>query len=417
MKTQIVLYLILVPALLLGSCQKEPAPDQGPKAINLDQKSLQLLQTSNHFAFDIFKEIVLSEENDENLMISPLSMALALAMTYNGADGDTKEAFENVLHLNGLSIEEINQSYQKLVNALLSVDPKVIMEIANSIWYRDDFSVEDDFININKEYYDAEVTDLDFADPASVDIINQWVSDNTHEKIDKIIDQIEPENVMFLINAVYFKGIWKYQFNKDDTKDEPFYEQNGDLLKDVKTMSFKEKINYTSNHLFQAVELPYGQGNFTMIVLLPKYNVSLNSLVSEMNPVNWENWMESFSNETSVNVYLPKFKVEYKKELKPDLTQLGMGIAFSDFADFTKINKAGNLFISSVKHKTFIEVDEEGTEAAAVTSVTISFTSAGGGGDGSIDFRANHPFIYVIREQTTGAIMFMGKINEPETGS
>ena len=314
-------------------------------------------------------------------------------------------------------MEEINQSYQKLVSALLSVDPKVIMEIANSIWYRDDFYVENDFLNINKNYYDAEVTDLDFTDPASVDVINKWVSDKTHEKIDKIIEQIDPENVMFLINAVYFKGIWKYQFNKDDTQEEPFYDQNGNLFENVQMMSFKEKINYTSNDLFQAIELPYGQGNFNMIVLLPKYHVSLDNLVSEMNPANWETWMESFSNETEVNVYLPKFKVEYKKELIPDLTQLGMGIAFSDFADFTKINKGGYLYISSVKHKTFIEVDEEGTEAAAVTSVTVSLTSAGGGGDGSIEFRADHPFIYVIREKYTGAIMFMGKITEPETGS
>ncbi|MEA1897987.1 MAG: serpin family protein, partial [Bacteroidota bacterium] len=329
MKSHLLIYMVLVPALLLGSCQKEPVPAQGPKPINLDQKSLQLLQTSNHFAFDIFKEIALNEEGDDNFMISPLSMALALAMTYNGANGDTKEAFEKVLHLNGLSVEEINQSYQKLISALLSVDPKVMMEIANSIWYRDNFYVEDDFLNINKNYYDAEVTALNFANPASVDIINNWVSDKTHDKIDEIIEEIDPMDIMFLINAVYFKGIWKYQFNKDDTKDEPFYKQNGDLLKDVKTMSFKEKISYASNDLFQAVELPYGQGNFTMVVLLPKYNVSLNSLVSEMNPVNWESWMESFSNETEVNVYLPKFKVEYKKELKPDLIQLGMGIAFS----------------------------------------------------------------------------------------
>jgi len=409
--------MVLVPALLLGSCQKNPGPLPGPKPINLDQKSLQLLQTSNKFAFDIFKEIALNEKNENNLMVSPLSISLALAMTYNGADGDTKEAFEKVLHLSGLSVEEINQSYQKLIGALLSVDPKVIMEIANSIWYRDDYSVEEDFLNINKTYYDAEVTKLNFSDPASVDIINQWVSDKTHDKIDKIIDQIDPLDVMFLINAVYFKGIWKYQFNKDDTKDEPFYNQNGDLLKNVKMMSFKEKISYTSNDIFQAVELPYGQGNFNMIVLLPKYHVSLDNLVSEMNSANWETWMESLSDETEVNVYLPKFKVEYKKELIPDLTQLGMGIAFSDFADFTKINKNGGLYISSVKHKTFIEVDEEGTEAAAVTSVTVSLTSAGGGGDVSIEFRADHPFIYVIREKYTGAIMFMGKVGEPETES
>ena len=198
---------MLVPALLLGSCQKNPDTQPGPKSLHLDQKSLQLLQTSNDFAFDIFKKVVSLEEDKENLMISPLSISLALAMTYNGAEGDTKEAFEKVLHLNGLSVEEINQSYQKLVNALLSVDPKVIMKIANSIWYRDTFYVEDDFLSVNKTYYDAEVTGLDFTDPASVDVINNWVSDKTHEKIDEIIDQIDPENVMFLINAVYFKGI------------------------------------------------------------------------------------------------------------------------------------------------------------------------------------------------------------------
>jgi len=416
MKLKKLLCIGLVPILLLGSCQKNPDTLPGPKTIHLDQKSLQLLQTSNDFAFDIFKKVVSLEEDKDNLMISPLSISLALAMTYNGADGDTKEAFEKVLHLNGLSVEEINQSYQKLVSALLSVDPKVIMKIANSIWYSDNFSVEDNFLSVNKTYYDAEVTDLDFTDPASVDVINSWISDKTHEKIDEIIDQIDPENVMFLINAIYFKGIWKYQFNKDDTKDEVFYDQNGDFLNNVKMMSFKEKISYTSNGLFQAVELPYGQGNFTMIVLLPKYQVSLDNLISEMNSANWGTWMESFSDETEVNVYLPKFKVEYEKKLNPDLTQLGMGIAFSDGeADFTKINKAGGLYISYVKHKTFIQVDEEGTEAAAVTVVAMGKTSAGSGDD-SIQFRADHPFIYVIREKTTGAIMFMGKIEEPKAG-
>ncbi len=415
MKTQKLFYLILVPALLLGSCQKSPGPEPGPKVISLDQKSLQLLQTSNDFAFDIFNKVVSFDEDKGNLMISPLSISLALAMTYNGADGTTKEAFEKTLHLNGLSVEEINQSYQSLVNALLSVDPKVIMEIANSIWYRNDFSVEDSFLNINKNYYNSEVRKLNFSDPASVDIINSWVSDKTHEKIGKIIDKIEPANVMFLINAVYFKGIWKYQFNKEDTKEEPFFDKNGNLFKNVQMMSFKEKINYTSNDLLRAIDLPYGQGNFSMSILLPDYGISADSIISSMNKDSWSNLINSFSNDTEVNVYLPKFKIEYKKELIPDLTQLGMGVAFSGGADFTKINKGGNLYISSVKHKTFIEVDEEGTEAAAVTSVTISYTSAGGGGDGSIEFRADHPYIFVIREQTTGAILFMGKVIEPET--
>ncbi len=416
-KTVIILSsVILAAAIFIASCEKDPVSPAGPKQINLDQKSLLLLKTSNDFAFDIFKTTNLLEEDEDNLMISPLSISLALAMTYNGAEGDTKKAFEEVMHLTGLSLEEINQSYQLLINALLSVDPKVIMEIGNSIWYRDNFPVKEDFLNVNKTFYDAKVNRLDFTDPASVGIINGWVAEKTHDKIDKIIEQIDPENIMFLINAIYFKATWKYQFNKEETKEEAFYDQEGNIINNVQTMSFKENIKYTSNQLFSAVDLPYGQGNFSMAILLPNYNVSLDSLVSAMNQDAWDNWNADFSDETAVNIFLPKFKIEYKKELIPDLTQLGMGIAFDSkgAADFSKINSDVDLYISSVKHKTFIELDEEGTEAAAVTSVTIGVTSAGGGGDNSIEFRANHPFVYIIKENTTGAIMFMGKVENPE---
>ncbi len=405
-------YIVLVPALLLGSCQKTPGPLPGPKPINLDQKSLSLLEADNAFAFEIFKEISQSEEDGKNIMISPLSISLALAMTYNGADGETKEAMEDVLHLHGLSTEDINKSYQSLINALLSVDPKVIMEIANSIWYRDDFSVEDDFLNINKTYYDAEVTQLNFSDPASVDIINQWVSDKTHEKITKIIEQINRDDVMFLINAIYFKGTWKYEFDKNDTHEAPFYDENGNFLRDIQMMMIEGDFNYTSNVFFHAIELPYGQGNYSMIVMLPQSGVSIDSLINNMNKNNWETWMESFYNRPDFEVFLPKFKFEFEKELKKVLSQLGMGIAFGQNgnADFSKINPNEDLFISSVKHKTFIEVNEEGTEAAAVTSVTISR------GVSANEFRANHPFIFVIKEKFTNAIMFMGRVTDPEAG-
>ena len=415
MRTNRIIFLALVPALLLGACQKTPGPEPGPKVITLDQKSLQLLQTSNDFAFDIFKEVVSNEENDDNLMISPLSISLALAMAYNGADHETKKDFEKVLHLNGLSVEEINQSYQNLINALLSVDPKVIMEIANSIWYRDTFSVEDNFLSVNKTYYDAEVSGLNFTDPASVDIINQWVSDKTHEKIEKIVDQINPLDMMFLINAIYFKGTWKYEFDENDTHEAPFYDEKGNFLNNVQMMMIEGDFNYTSNDFSHAIELPYGQGNYSIIVMLPQSGVSIDSLVNNMNDDNWKIWMEGFYNRPDFDVFLPKFKFEFKKELKEVLAQLGMEIAFdpNGGADFSKINPSVYLYISSVKHKTFIEVNEKGTEAAAVTSVTVGTNSIGP----SNEFRADHPFVFVIREKTTGAIMFMGKVGEPETGS
>ncbi len=405
--------LLLIPFLLFSACQENSESLPGPKPINLDQKSLSLIEADNEFAFEIFKEVLQNEENEKNIMISPLSISLALAMAYNGADGETKEAMENTLHLHGLSTEDINKSYQSLINALLSVDPKVIMEIANSIWYREDFSVKEDFLNINKTYYNAEVAKLNFSDPASIDIINQWVSDKTHDKIDKIVDQISPMDVMFLINAIYFKGTWKYEFDENDTHEASFYDENGNSLSDVQMMMIKGDFNYTSNDLFHAIELPYGQGNYSMIVMLPQSGVSIDSLVNNMNNEKWKTWMEGFYNRPDFGVFLPKFKFEFEKELEEVLTNLGMGVAFSDFADFTKINSNGGLFISSVKHKTFIEVNEEGTEAAAVTSVTISYTSI----EPANEFRADHPFVFIIKEKFTNAIMFMGKVAEPEAGS
>ena len=413
MKKIVILSIFLTSVIGLGSCQKEDPVDTNPKPINLDFKSKSILEADNAFAFDLFREILQSEENEENIMISPLSVSLALAMTYNGADGETKEAMENVFRLQGFTLEEINKSYQGLIDALLSVDPRVIMEIANSIWYRDTFHVEDEFLSVNKTYYNAEVEGLDFANPTSKDIINQWVSSKTHNKIEKIVDNIDPSDVMFLINAIYFKGAWKYQFEEENTHDSPFYTENNEYLKDVEMMNIKGDFNYLSNDLFYAVELPYGQGNYSMVILLPQSDVSIDDLVSEMNHDKWKTWMESFYERSEFNVYLPKFKFEYKKELKETLTTLGMGIAFSDYADFTKINPGGGLLISSVKHKTFIEVNEEGTEAAAVTSVTISLTSIGPPNH----FRADHPFVFVIKEKFTNAIMFMGKVGEPEAGS
>ena len=409
MKKYVILTILLITSFGLGSCQKEPI-ESDPKHINLDLKSKTIIEGDNAFAFDIFREIIKSEEDNKNLMISPLSISLALAMTYNGADGETKEAMEEVFHLHGLSPDDINKSYQGLINALLGVDPKVIMEIANSIWYRDSFTVEDNFLNVNKNYYDAEVDGLDFNNPASKDIINNWVATKTHNKIDKIVNSIEPQDIMFLINAIYFKGAWKYRFEEKNTHDSPFFTEDDEYKTDVKMMKIKGDFNTLSNDLFQAVELPYGQGNYSMIVLMPHAGANIEELVTEMNHDKWNLWMNSFQERSEFDVYLPKFKFKYEKELKETLSSLGMGVAFSNMANFSKINPTADLLISSVKHKTFVEVNEEGTEAAAVTSVTISLTSIGPVNE----FRADHPFIFVIKEKYTNAIMFMGKVANPE---
>ena len=238
-------------------------------------------------------------------------------------------------------------------------------------------------------------------------VINSWVSNNTKKKIDKIIDQINPMTVMFLINAIYFKGTWTYQFEEENTIETPFYlPDNSEKM--CQLMKIAGTFNYYSNDRMKAVDLPYGDKKFSMTVILPQGDFGIDDLITELNQTNWNNWIGQFC-ESEGEIFLPRFTLEYEKSLKEVLAQLGMGIAFSGQADFTRINKGGNLFISEVKHKSFVEVNEEGTEAAAATSVEISRTSVGSG----FVFRADRPFVFAIREKNSGSILFIGKIVDP----
>ena len=408
---------LIIPAiviLLLGySCEKTKDVEPGPKEINLTQKGKILVEADNIFGINLFKEVLKAEEPEKNVMISPLSVSLALAMTYNGADGDTKAAMEKTLELAGLTVDEINENYKMLIDALASVDPKVLMSIANSIWYRQEFDVEQDFFNVNQDYFYAKVAPLDFNNPDAVNTINNWVADKTNDKITEIINEIPSLAVMYLINAIYFKGIWKYEFDESDTQEKPFYLSDG-TTKDVPTMAQEASFNYFSNDIMQAVEMPYGAGNYSMIILLPQYNKTPDDIIDQLNNENWNSWLNEFYEAEKVQIQLPKFKFEYKNLLKDELTNMGMGIAFDEYnADFSKINPLEQLYISKVIHKTFVEVNEEGTEAAAVTAVEISLTSAGGG-NGTIFFHVNKPFIFAIKEKYTNTIIFIGKVMEPE---
>ena len=410
MKTIKFLIASILIILVSLSCEKTN-PEPGPKEIKLTLKGKQLVEADNLFGLKLFKEVLESEEADKNIMISPLSVSLALAMTYNGADGTTKEAMEKTLELSGLTVDEINENYKDLIDALVSVDPKVLMSIANSIWYKHTFEVEQDFINVNQDYYYAEVTPLDFCSPDAVNTINNWVADKTNNKITEILDYIPSDAVMYLINAIYFKGIWKFEFDESETEEAPFY-LNDETTKDVPMMVQEASFNYLSNDLLEAVEMLYGIGNYSMIILLPKNGKTLNDITEQLNNENWNRWLGEFHEEAKVQIHLPKFKFEYKNQLNDELINMDMGIAFEPYlADFSKINPNEQLFISRVIHKTFIEVNEEGTEAAAVTMVEISLTSAGG--ETFIPFHVNKPFIFAIKERYTNSIIFIGKVMEP----
>jgi serine protease inhibitor len=395
---------------LLAACENNPAPPEAGE-LNLTKKSLELLEADNAFGLDLFSEVMSETETGENVMISPLSVALALGMTLNGAATTTREAMEQALRLQGFTQEEINQGYKSIIDQLLDLDPKVIMEIANSIWYRDDFSVLEDFIHTNQEYFYAEIRSLDFSAPGAKDIINGWVSEKTHEKIREIIDEIPAQTVMYLINAIYFKGMWTFEFDPEDTGLKPFYPAEGPSFNAL-AMRQETELNYYHNDLFQLVELPYGDRNFSMLVFLPSAGKSCSDILAGMDNDSWNSWTGQLA-ETDVLVQLPKFKFETFKLLNEYLSSMGMEIAFTDAADFTGINPAGNLYISRVLHKTYIDVNEEGTEAAAVTAVEVGFTSVGPN-PGPVRFIADRPFLFAIRENSTGSILFMGRLSYPE---
>jgi len=410
MVRRMLLTILLITAIVFMGCvhQQNPA---APDARELTSLEKRLVESDNQFGLKLFREVNKAEA-DKNLFISPLSVSMALGMTLNGANGETQEAMERTLELAGMSTEEINQSYQSLIAMLTQLDPKVIFEIANSIWYREGWTFEQSFIDVNQTYFDAIVRALNFDDPQSVDIINGWVSDKTHGKIKTIINNLPSELVMLLVNAIYFKGTWQYEFDKEMTRDDQFHLSDGSF-KSCKMMIQTCEFDYQETEEFQAIDLPYGDGQFSMTVFLPKPEIAVDELVTKFNDVNWSAWLSHFSKD-SVTLQLPKFKLEYKTFLNHMLTNLGMGVAFEPYqADFSRMHPLAQLFISFVLHKTFVEVDEEGTEAAAVTAVGIGVVSVGP--ERQIKFmRVDRPFVVVIREHHSNTILFIGKIVEPK---
>jgi len=417
MKTKIAFRSSAIPFILLilslftmTSCEKsEPLPRE-PKKIVLNKKSAEIIQADRQFAFELFREVYgISQE--ENLMISPLSASYALGMTYNGSAGDTREAFRQVLHYGEWTDLEVNESYKDLMSQLVTLDDHVKFSIANSIWYRLGYEVLETFIATNREYFDALVEELDFSDPEAVNTINDWIEEKTNGKISDMLDFIPSDAVMYLVNAIYFNATWKYQFDKEETFEDNFNLEGGGLHR-CDFMKVEEgSFNYTSQEDFTAVELPYGDSAFSMVVLLPNPGVTVADLVEEMNAENWNAWFEH-SNFTEIPVVLPKFKYKFKSLLNEPLIDLGLGIAFTDTADFSNIKPESGIFISRVLHQTFIDVKEEGTEAAAATVVEMIDSV----NEEPFLFRADRPFLYVIKENSTGAILFMGKVGKPEYG-
>jgi len=371
-----------------------------------------LIAATSRFSFKLYNQL-LKQRTSRNVFVSPSSVILALAMTYNGADGETRQSMARALEIEGLSLQEVNRGFADLKSMLNSADPKLQLTIANSLWARKGISLKPDFIQRTKEFYAAEVTSLDFGDPGAPATINSWVKNNTGNRIEKVVDQISPDTILFLINAIYFKGQWTIEFEKGKTREDDFNLANGSQKK-LPMMSQSGKYNYYKGKDFQAVSLPYGRGRMSMYVFLPDKSTSLDQFERNLTVENWETWMKGFRVAPG-EVMLPRFKIEYDVDLNAVLKALGMAEAFdSNRANFSGIAQLGQerIYISRVKHKTFAEVNEEGTVAAAVTGVTAVVTSVQPRQENFI-MKVDRPFFVAIRDNVTGTVLFMGSIADP----
>ena len=341
-------------------------------------------------------------ESGPNIFISPLSISIALTMTYNGAVGETERAMARVLEIDALDLDTVNQSNAALRNSLENPDPQVEISIANSIWSRQGVEFNDDFLERNRAFFGAEIASLDFSSPQATAIINEWVETNTNGKIEKIVDRINPQTLLFLINAIYFKGSWQDEFDESMTRPGTFHLPNGSE-KRVQMMRREGEYPYFRGETFEATSLPYGDGRVSMYIFLPNRNSNLNRFLRTLNEENWEDWISQLQDRRH-ELMLPRFKLEYEVRLNDTLEALGMGIAFGGGADFSGMGPS--LFISEVRHKTFVAINEEGTEAAAVTAVVgvKSLPPA---------FRVDRPFFFAIYDAETETILFMGTVTEP----
>ena len=400
-KAVISLTVILI---IFTSCvKKENNLPTKPVELNLTLKQATIATSVNSFAYDIFNKMS-SSKGSENIFFSPLSISYALSMTANGAAGPTRDSILKVLGVTDLNIDELNQSYKDLTAALLSVDTRVKIEIANSIWENKNFQPKQSFRDIVANYYYADSRALDFSDPESVNVVNGWISDHTNGLIDKMLDQLSADDIMLLINAIYFKGKWGTQFLTKNTTLRAFT-LPGSAQVDVPTMLNETSYKVSLGDNAGMIELPYGQGNFVMDIILPAGNENWNLSVA-----NYEALVSQLQTR-KVMLYLPKFEYSYKIELSDILKSMGLGLAFSDSADFSNILEGLQLQITKVLHQAYVKTDEEGTEAAAATIVGVGVTSVGP--DDPIIFDVNRQFTFVIREVTTNTILFIGRVADP----
>ncbi len=396
-----IISLFIVAPVFLTSCE-DININKKPQETNNRVVKNDIIANTNKFGIGLFKQININNGNS-NTLVSPVSVAIALSMAYNGADGETAWEFNQVLCMEGKSLNEVNQTLQQLISQLSSEEQTAILNIANSVWYKQGFQIIPEFLDANKNYYQAEVEAFDSSLPTAVDTINQWVSDNTNELIPEIIEKIDPLDVLFLINAIYFKSEWETKFNKENTHEASFLTPDNIELVPMMSTAFKG-INVLDTNNLKAFELPYKGNKFSFFVFIPE---SIDDFIQDLNGDKWHNLLNSLSPCENVIIKMPQLKYKCKYSLYSELKDMGLIQAFSPAADFSNINSSVALYISDVIHKTYIEVNEEGTEAAAVTIIDLKTSMP------PYTIKADKPFLFSIVDNETQSIIIMGKVVNP----
>ena len=420
------LYAGLLALLVTAGCKSdgnEPIPEPKPKptpgttvdttrhitpVVPVELKKAEKVARDNAFTFDLLRA-VRKHSTDANVFISPLSVSMALNMTLNGAVGATADEMRAALRESGYSTADINAYSRELREALLRADPKTTIGIANAIWYRQGATVKAPFLEANRTFYDAEVQALDFSSPTAVGTINGWCARKTNNKIKEIVKQVDPTTFMYLINAVYFKGAWTTRFEKKNTRSGDFRRADGST-QTVQMMNLMDTFRCASGDVCDYLEMDYGNHAFSMVIMLPKDGKTTRDVITTMDGKKWADAIQSLTLK-EIRVLLPRFKAECEYPMHEHiLPDMGMKLPFNpmlaDLSGIADIGAFGRLFISSVIHKTFVQVDEEGTEAAGITLVGIENSVK------SSFFMVDRPFLFAIREKSTGAILFIGEIGE-----
>jgi len=408
-KKMVAIILIAMISISLAGCGFS-----NNKQVLADKVDKELVEGNNKFAFNIFKEIS-KDDKEKNVFISPLSISMALTMTYNGAKDNTKEEMSKVLGYDGMLDDEINDNYKTLTSYLGNIDKNIKLNIGNSIWIREGLDINKEFININKDTFGAKVDNLDFSKASSVDKINKWIGKSTNNMIKDMLKGPIPDNIiMYLINAIYFKGNWQEPFDKNNNVTEEFTNSKGEKsqVDFMRKLVDSDKTFYGEKDDSKVIKMPYAGGKISMYAVLPKEGLGIDSFGNGLDLDKWKSIKASIGKEKEdVNVSFPKFQIEYgAKELKESLVALGMKDAFSEAAaNFEGIRE--EICISSVLHQAKIEVNEKGSEASAATIVEVKETAMQIRDDHK-EFIANRPFVFIIEDEESGIILFMGKLEE-----